>query len=57
LHADTDAGNALLSLATERAADLIVLGCYGHTRFRELVLGGVTETVLRTMTMPVVMSH
>jgi nucleotide-binding universal stress UspA family protein len=57
LRVDIDAGNALLSLATDRAAGLIVLGGYGHTRFRELMLGGVTETVLRKMTTPVVMSH
>jgi nucleotide-binding universal stress UspA family protein len=57
LHADIDAGDALLSLATDRAAGLIVLGGYGHTRFRELMLGGVTETVLRKMTTPIVMSH
>jgi nucleotide-binding universal stress UspA family protein len=57
LHAEIDAGDALLSLATDRAAGLIVLGGYGHTRFRELMLGGVTETVLRKMTTPILMSH
>ncbi len=52
-----DAGNALLSLCSDVGADLIVMGCYGHTRFRELLLGGVTKTVLETMTVPVLMSH
>jgi nucleotide-binding universal stress UspA family protein len=50
-------GDALLSLAADRGSDLIVLGGYGHTRFRELMLGGVTRTVLQSMTVPVLMSH
>jgi nucleotide-binding universal stress UspA family protein len=33
------------------------MGGYGHTRFRELLLGGVTRTVLTAMTVPVLMSH
>lgn len=52
-----DVGAALLSLAAERAADLLVMGCYGHARFRELLLGGVTRSVLRDMTLPVLMTH
>ncbi|WP_394777460.1 universal stress protein [Undibacterium sp.] len=52
-----DVGNALLSLATDFASDLIVMGGYGHSRFREILLGGVTRTVLNTMTVPVLMSH
>ncbi|GGC70049.1 universal stress protein [Undibacterium terreum] len=56
-HAESDVGNALLSLATDFASDLIVMGGYGHSRFREILLGGVTRTVLDTMTVPVLMSH
>ncbi len=52
-----DEGNAQLSLAADRQAGLIVMGAYGHTRFRELLLGGVTKTVLECMTAPVLMSH
>jgi nucleotide-binding universal stress UspA family protein len=52
-----DVGNSLLSLAADMASDLIVMGGYGHTRFRELLLGGVTKTMLKTMTVPVLMSH
>jgi nucleotide-binding universal stress UspA family protein len=33
------------------------MGGYGHTRFRELLLGGATMVVLKTMTVPVLMSH
>jgi nucleotide-binding universal stress UspA family protein len=50
-------GDALLSLAAERSADLLVTGCYGHQRWRELVLGGVTRHVLQAMTLPVLMAH
>jgi len=34
-----------------------VMGGYGHARVRELVLGGVTRTILESMTVPVLMSH
>jgi nucleotide-binding universal stress UspA family protein len=54
---DDDIGNALLSLAATLGVDLIVMGGYGHSRLREMVLGGVTRTVLNTMTVPVLMSH
>lgn len=52
-----DAGDALLRLVPEVSADLLVMGCYGHSRTRELVLGGATRTVLRSMTLPVLMAH
>jgi len=52
-----DVGNALLSLAADTSADLLVMGAYGHTRWRETILGGVTRTVLHEMTLPVLMSH
>jgi len=54
---ELDIGNALLSLAADKGADLLVMGSYGHTRFREVLLGGVTQTILKTMTLPVLMSH
>ena len=54
-----DIGDAdvLLNHASEMGADLIVIGAYGHSRIREMVLGGVTRTLLRQMTVPVLMSH
>nr|WP_315397052.1 universal stress protein [uncultured Duganella sp.] len=52
-----DVGNALLSLAADLDADLLVMGAYGHMRWREVLMGGVTRTVLRSMTLPVLMSH
>lgn len=54
---NTDIGDALLSLANNLDSDLLVMGCYGHSRFREVLLGGATRTVLRFMTIPVMMSH
>ncbi|MCP5151123.1 MAG: universal stress protein [Ectothiorhodospiraceae bacterium] len=54
---DVDIGDLLLSRAADADADLIVMGAYGHSRFREVVLGGVTRHLLRHMTVPVLMSH
>jgi nucleotide-binding universal stress UspA family protein len=52
-----DVGNELLSRASGLDADLVVMGCYGHSRLREWVLGGATRTILDSMTIPVLMSH
>lgn len=52
-----DVGNVLLSRANDLAVDLLVMGAYGHSRFRELVLGGATRTVLESMTVPILMTH
>jgi nucleotide-binding universal stress UspA family protein len=54
---DIDVANALLSHAADEDIDCIVMGGYGHARLREFVLGGVTRTILRSMTVPVLMSH
>jgi nucleotide-binding universal stress UspA family protein len=51
------AGDILLNAAAESVADLLVVGAYGHSRLREMVLGGVTRTLLRQMTLPVLLSH
>jgi nucleotide-binding universal stress UspA family protein len=48
---------ALLNAAAEKSADLLVVGAYGHSRLREMVMGGVTRTLLRSMTVPVLMAH
>jgi len=50
-------GNALLSRASDLEADLLVMGAYGHSRVRELLLGGATRTILESMTLPVLMAH
>lgn len=54
-----DPGEWLLERAADREdpADLVVAGAYGHSRFAELVLGGVTRSLLERMTLPVLFSH
>ena len=52
-----DIGEALLTQVSELSADLLVMGAYGHSRLRETILGGVTRTVLQSMTIPVLMAH
>jgi nucleotide-binding universal stress UspA family protein len=54
---ELDVANAILSHVADRGSDLLVMGAYGHSRLRELVLGGVTRTILREMTVPVLMAH
>jgi nucleotide-binding universal stress UspA family protein len=54
---DISDGEALLSYAADVGADLIVAGAYGHSRARELVFGGVTQTLITEMTAPVLLSH
>ncbi|MGH8722996.1 MAG: universal stress protein, partial [Burkholderiales bacterium] len=54
---DLDVGNALLSHVAGEAADLLVMGGYGHSRLREIMLGGATRTILHDMTVPVLMAH
>ena len=54
---DIATGDALLSRLTDLGTDLLVMGGYGHSRFRELVLGGATRRILGSMTVPVFMAH
>jgi len=50
-------GDVLLSHLADLGADLLVMGAYGHARWQELVMGGATRTLLKSMTVPVLMSH
>ncbi len=52
-----DVAPALQSLARETDADLVVMGCYGHSRAREWILGGTTRAMLRDPTLPVLLAH
>lgn len=52
-----DEGDVLLNAAADMGADLIVVGGYGHSRTREVIFGGVTRTLLASMTVPVMFSH
>jgi nucleotide-binding universal stress UspA family protein len=51
------AADVLLDYAADIGADLLVVGGYGHSRTREMIMGGVTRELLRHMTLPVLMSH
>jgi len=48
---------AILAHAADSGANFIVLGGYGHSRLREFILGGVTRSILKSMPVPVLMSH
>ncbi len=54
---DMNVGEMLLSRAADEQIDLLVMGAYGRSRVRELVLGGATKHLLDHMTVPVLMSH
>lgn len=54
---DIDVSSTILSYAADTNADMIVMGGYGHSRLREFILGGVTRSILETMTVPALMSH
>jgi len=47
----------VLSHVSDRGIDLIVAGAWGHSRMREWAFGGVTESLLRDVTVPALMSH
>jgi nucleotide-binding universal stress UspA family protein len=50
-------GSQICARAEEQGADLVVMGAYGHSRLRELVLGGATQHMLSHMTVPTFFSH
>jgi len=54
---DVSVGDLLLSEAADLNADMIVMGAYGHSRIREFILGGASQKILESMTVPVLMSH
>ena len=55
--ASSQTGQQLLSLARLREVDVLVMGCYGHTRAHEWLFGGATRGVLEDMHLPVLMAH
>jgi nucleotide-binding universal stress UspA family protein len=50
-------GRVLEDYATARELDLLVMGAYGHSRMREFILGGATNTILTNPPVPVLLSH
>ncbi len=53
----SDFGPELLRQAKVFGSDLLVMGCYGHSRLREFILGGATRHVLGHMGLPVLLAH
>jgi nucleotide-binding universal stress UspA family protein len=50
-------GATLLATADRAKATMLVLGGYGHSRWREFILGGVTRHVVENAEIPVLMTH
>ena len=50
-------GRILRTQAASGDADLLVMGAYGHSRFREFILGGATRDILANPPVPVLFSH
>jgi len=54
---DISASEAIIGQAADMNADLIVMGAYGHTRLREIILGGVTRDLLKQPPVPLLLAH
>lgn len=54
---DIAVGDVILDRLADEAVDLLVMGAYGRSRLREMILGGVTRHLMRHMTVPVLLSH
>ncbi|MEO8523372.1 MAG: universal stress protein [Caldimonas sp.] len=50
-------GHELAAMVLSLRADLVVMGCYGHSRTAERVLGGATRSMLATLPVPILMAH
>lgn len=49
--------DVILKYAERNNVDLIVLGAYSHSRSREIVFGGVTRSLLKSATVPILIAH
>ena len=54
---DISTSSVIMNELSNSGADVLVMGAYGTPKLREVILGGVTRTVLESMTVPVFMSH
>ena len=50
-------GESLAREIASHKADLLVMGAYGHSRFREFILGGATQSMLSKPLLPILLSH
>jgi nucleotide-binding universal stress UspA family protein len=53
----TEVAEGLLAAAKEAGADVLLIGAYGHSRRRELLMGGVTQHIIDHSDLPVLMCH
>lgn len=53
----SDAGDAIMAEASKAGADMLVMGAYAHSRLRQLIMGGVTSSVLRSAAIPLFLAH
>ena len=56
-HHGDEIGRTLLAIADEAGCDLLVMGCYGHSRLRELCLGGASRTILAEARIAALLCH
>ena len=54
---DSDIADCLLANSADFNCHMMVMGAYGHSRLQELILGGTTQTILKSPGMPVLLSH
>lgn len=54
---DEPVGSALVTRASELESDFMVMGGYGHSRVREMILGGVTRYIFDHPSLPVLIAH
>jgi nucleotide-binding universal stress UspA family protein len=52
-----DAADAIVKHCASKGADMLIAGAYGHSRFRDLMLGGVTRSLVAAPPLPVFFSH
>ncbi|HUT49209.1 MAG TPA: universal stress protein [Alphaproteobacteria bacterium] len=54
---DIQVGDMLLSRISDGGYDMVVMGAYGRSRIRELVMGGASRHIMHHMTVPIFMAH
>ena len=50
-------GEVLEAYTNSHQADVLVMGAYGHARWREFILGGATKSLLSKPPLPILLSH
>ncbi len=54
---DADVGERIHAFASDNGGDLVVIGAYGHSRLREIILGGTTRHMCARAQLPILMAH